>query len=143
MADDDDYNDIDMGYEDDPPEPNFEGSSEVEKDSNYDIPFDVFVPEISKSEQEVDERPKKTSKYMTKYERAKILAARAQQISMNAPIFVNLEGETDPLDIARKELQKRKIPFIIRRHLPGGAYEDWRADELIVDDLWNRKVADK
>jgi hypothetical protein len=36
--------------------------------------------------------------------------------SMNAPIMVNLEGETDPLEIAMKELRQRRIPLIIRRY---------------------------
>lgn len=45
------------------------------------------------------ERPRKTSKYMTKYERARILGTRALQISMNAPVMVELEGESDPLEV--------------------------------------------
>ena len=39
---------------------------------------------------------------MTKYERARLLGTRALQISMNAPVMVELEGETDPLAIALK-----------------------------------------
>ena len=75
----------------------------------------------------------KTTRYLTKYERARILGTRALQISMNAPIMVDLEGETDPLRIAQKELRARKIPIIIRRYLPDGSYEDWSIEDLIVD----------
>ena len=39
---------------------------------------------------------------MTKYERARLLGTRALQISMNAPVMVELAGETDPLAIALK-----------------------------------------
>jgi DNA-directed RNA polymerase I, II, and III subunit RPABC2 len=39
---------------------------------------------------------------------------------MNAPIMVELEGETDPLQIAMKELRERKIPLIIRRYVLAG-----------------------
>ena len=39
---------------------------------------------------------------------------------MNAPVMVELSGETDPLDIAMKELREKKIPFIVRRYLPDG-----------------------
>jgi DNA-directed RNA polymerase I, II, and III subunit RPABC2 len=74
-----------------------------------------------------------TTKYLTKYERARVLGTRALQISMNAPVMVDLEGETDPLKIAIKELRERKIPIIIRRYLPDGSHEDWSIDELIVD----------
>ncbi|KAK9469745.1 DNA-directed RNA polymerases I [Lipomyces arxii] len=75
-----------------------------------------------------------TTPYMTKYERARILGTRALQISMNAPVLVDLEGETDPLQIAMKELAQRKIPLIVRRYLPDGSYEDWASDELIVEN---------
>lgn len=53
---------------------------------------------------------------------------------MCAPVMVELEGETDPLQIAMKELKSRKIPIIIRRYLPDGSYEDWGCDELIITD---------
>ncbi|TRY88380.1 hypothetical protein DNTS_018297 [Danionella cerebrum] len=63
---------------------------------------------------------------------------RAQGIKysmrMCAPVMVELEGETDPLQIAMKELKGRKIPIIIRRYLPDGSYEDWGCDELIITD---------
>jgi DNA-directed RNA polymerase I, II, and III subunit RPABC2 len=52
---------------------------------------------------------------------------------MNAPVTVDLEGETDPLKIAQKELRESKIPIMFRRYLPDGSYEDWGIDELIVD----------
>eukprot|EP00529_Nitzschia_sp_RCC80_P037273 CAMPEP_0113518638 /NCGR_PEP_ID=MMETSP0014_2-20120614/43063_1 /TAXON_ID=2857 /ORGANISM="Nitzschia sp." /LENGTH=152 /DNA_ID=CAMNT_0000416243 /DNA_START=21 /DNA_END=479 /DNA_ORIENTATION=+ /assembly_acc=CAM_ASM_000159 len=74
-----------------------------------------------------------TTKYLTKYEKARVLGTRALQISMNAPVMVDLDGETDPLRIAEKELRERKIPIIIRRFLPDGSHEDWSIDELIID----------
>ena len=54
--------------------------------------------------------------------------------SMNAPILVQLTDETDPLEIAEKELREKKIPFTVRRYLPDGSYEDWPVNELIADD---------
>jgi DNA-directed RNA polymerase I, II, and III subunit RPABC2 len=53
--------------------------------------------------------------------------------SMNAPVLVPLDGETDALQIAIKELSQRKIPLIIRRYLPDGSFEDWSVSELISD----------
>ena len=63
---------------------------------------------------------------------------------MNAPVLVDLEGETDPLQIANKELSQKKIPLIVRRYtlektvskacsryLPDGSYEDWSVAELL------------
>ncbi|XP_036152583.1 DNA-directed RNA polymerases I, II, and III subunit RPABC2 isoform X1 [Myotis myotis] len=51
-----------------------------------------------------------TTPYMTKYERARVLGTRALQIAMCAPVMVELEGETDPLLIAMKELKQSAPP---------------------------------
>ncbi len=75
-----------------------------------------------------------TTPYMTKYERARLLGTRALQISMNAPVLVELNGESDPLEIAGKELREKKLPLMIRRYLPDGSYEDWEACELILPE---------
>jgi DNA-directed RNA polymerase I, II, and III subunit RPABC2 len=74
-----------------------------------------------------------TTNVLTKYERGRILGARATQIADNAPVLVALEGEVDPYMIACKELQQRVIPFVIRRYLPDGTYEDWAINELEVE----------
>ena len=77
------------------------------------------------------EDTRKTTRYLTKYERARILGTRALQISMNAPVMVDIEGETDPLRIAQKELQQNKMPLTVRRYLPDGSYEDFNVSELL------------
>ncbi|XWS61120.1 hypothetical protein CRYUN_Cryun07bG0097900 [Craigia yunnanensis] len=139
---DDDYNDMNMGYEDEPPEPEIEEGAEedLENNNNDDVPLEPIETEEKEDQDAKDKTIRKTSKYMTKYERARILGTRALQISMNASVMVELEGETDPLEIAMKELRERKIPFTIRRYLPDGSYEDWGVDELIVEDSWKRQV---
>ena len=71
-----------------------------------------------------------TSRFMTKYERARILGSRALQISKNAPLMVDPGEESDPYKLAEMELDKRKVPFIVRRYLPDGSYEDWKVSEL-------------
>ena len=75
-----------------------------------------------------------TTRYLTKYEKARVLGTRALQLSMNAPPMVDVEGETDPLEIAYKELREKKIPFIIRRYLPDTSFEDWKLEELIIHE---------
>ena len=75
-----------------------------------------------------------TTPYMTKYERARVLGTRALQIAMCAPLMVEPDNETDPLQIAMRELKEKKIPMIIRRYLPDGSFEDWSIDELILTD---------
>lgn len=70
---------------------------------------------------------------LTKYERARVLGTRALQLSMNAPVLVAIEGQTDPLTIAQKQLRQRVIPLMIRRILPDNTYEDWAISQLDVD----------
>jgi len=82
-------------------------------------------------DKKIKKEDRKTTPYMTKYEKARILGTRALQISMNAPILVDQEGETDPLQIAIKELRDKKIPLIVRRYMPDGFYEDWTCEELL------------
>ncbi|KAJ3084531.1 RNA polymerase Rpb6 [Rhizoclosmatium globosum] len=79
---------------------------------------------------EVHKNDRMTTPYMTKYEKARVLGTRALQISMNAPVMVDLNGESDPLVIAMKELREKKMPLMIRRYLPDGSYEDWAVHEL-------------
>ncbi|KAI9707452.1 MAG: DNA-directed RNA polymerases I II and III subunit RPABC2 [Candelina mexicana] len=75
---------------------------------------------VGLKEKRIANDKRSTTPYMTKYERARVLGTRALQISMNAPVLVDLEGETDPLQIAIKELREKKIPLVVRRYLPDG-----------------------
>jgi DNA-directed RNA polymerase subunit K/omega len=62
---------------------------------------------------------------MTRFEKARIVGARALQISMGAPILVETsEGVSSPIDIAMKELNLGLLPMTIRRTLPDGAFQD-------------------
>ncbi len=75
-----------------------------------------------------------TSRFLTKYERAKIIGERAIQISNGSEVYIEVpEGIWDPLQIAEIELKQKKIPFTIRRYLPNGDYEDWEINDLIFD----------
>lgn len=72
---------------------------------------------------------------MTIYEKAHIIGVRASQLSDDAPPFVDIENMTDCIQIANKELEERKLPFIIRRNLPDGTFEDWPIDDLLIPDV--------
>merc|ERR1739840_51203 len=106
---------------------------DVEEEAGQDnmdvLPVDGSSAEARQAQKRI------TAPYMTKYERARVLGTRALQIAMCAPVMVELEGETDPLQIAMKELKMRKIPIIIRRYMPDGSFEDWAIDELMITDM--------
>ena len=50
----------------------------------------------------------------TRYERARIIGARALQISMGAPILVRT-SKIDPLEIALVEYENDRVPITVKR----------------------------
>jgi DNA-directed RNA polymerase I, II, and III subunit RPABC2 len=75
----------------------------------------------------------KTLPIMTKYEKTRILGQRAKQINDGATPFVKVpEGVIDGYLIALKELEDKKIPFIIRRPLPNRGSEYWLIEDLEI-----------
>ncbi len=62
---------------------------------------------------------------LTRFERARIMGARALQLSLGAPAFISIpETARTSLDIALEELDQRVIPIVIRRVLPNGDYQN-------------------
>jgi len=75
----------------------------------------------------------RTIPYLTKYEKARILGQRAKQIETGAKPLVKVpENIIDGYIIAELELKEKKIPFIIKRPIPGGACEYWNLKDLEV-----------
>jgi len=75
----------------------------------------------------------RTIPFLTKYEKARILGQRAKQIEIGSRPFVSVpENVIDSYIIAELELQQKRIPFIIRRPIPGGACEYWNLKDLEV-----------
>ena len=73
----------------------------------------------------------KTIPIMTKYEKAKIIGIRAQQINSGSEPFIPVDvNMIDGLSIANEELLQKKIPFIIRRPMPNGSSEYWNIADL-------------
>ena len=62
---------------------------------------------------------------LTRFEKARVVGARALQIAMGAPILISPpESITNPIDIALKELENRVLPITVRRTLPDGTFQD-------------------
>lgn len=62
---------------------------------------------------------------LTRFERARIAGARALQVSLGAPILVELPPKmSDPIDIALVEIKAGILPMTIRRTLPDGSHQD-------------------
>jgi DNA-directed RNA polymerase I, II, and III subunit RPABC2 len=74
-----------------------------------------------------------TYPFLTNYERTKCISFRASQISNGAkPYIVVPSGVTDSYEIAKMELEQRRLPFIIKRPVSDGSFEVWRLADLLM-----------
>jgi len=75
----------------------------------------------------------------SKYERARILGARALQISMDAPLLMKIDEKDlenlnfDPLKIAQTELDSGVLPITINRPMP--EKRDEKLKEIKIEEL--------
>ena len=62
---------------------------------------------------------------LTRFEKARIMGARALQLSLGAPPFIPIPKTARiSLDISMAELEQKVIPITIRRVLPNGDYQN-------------------
>jgi DNA-directed RNA polymerase I, II, and III subunit RPABC2 len=91
------------------------------------IPLQVIPPGGTKADNN-----HRTYPFLTIFERTKIIGLRANQISKgSAPFIVVPPHITDVRDIARLELEQKRLPYIIKRPLPNGTFEYWRLMDLL------------
>ena len=104
----------------------------IADDDDYEVMDDLSFQveeEVDLRKYETMKKTYKTPPYLTKYEKTKILSERAQQLTNGSEKFV--EGDfTSTYDIALKELQERKIPFILKRPY-GNTFEYWKVKDLL------------
>jgi len=75
----------------------------------------------------------KTYPFLTIYEKTRILGMRANQLSQGARPFVEVpKYVTDVREIARLEVEQKKLPFLVQRTLPNGVKEFWRLSDLMI-----------
>ena len=77
---------------------------------------------------------KMTLPYLTKYEKARILALRTLQITQGSALYIQRDWEEfqdmTALEIAEEELEQRTLPFKVTRFFSDKSYEEWSLDEL-------------
>jgi DNA-directed RNA polymerase I, II, and III subunit RPABC2 len=92
--------------------------TKIKRDKNGDISDDLH----------------KTTPIMTKYEKTRILSERTVQLNLGMQTFLE-NAQPDIIDgylIALQEFKEKKIPFIVKRPLPNGAFEYWNARDLEI-----------
>jgi len=74
-----------------------------------------------------------TYPFLTMYERTKVLSLRASQLAGGAQPFIDVpEYLTDVYEVAKAELEAKRLPYILKRPLPDGEYEYWRLADLMI-----------
>jgi DNA-directed RNA polymerase I, II, and III subunit RPABC2 len=75
----------------------------------------------------------RTYPFLTNFEKTKIIGLRANQLSKGSIPFIAVPKHiTDVRDIARLELEQKRLPFIVKRPLPTGTFEYWRLNDLLI-----------
>lgn len=71
--------------------------------------------------------------FLSTFEKTKILGMRTNQLAQGArPYIIVPEYITDVFEIAKLELEERKLPVIIKRYMPDGTYEKFRLTDFMI-----------
>lgn len=75
----------------------------------------------------------KTYPVLSKYEKAKLIGIRVNQLNCGANAFVPEKNlNIDKVLIVEEELKQKKLPFIIKRPIPNGKFEYWNVNDLEI-----------
>ena len=77
---------------------------------------------------------------LTRYERARIVGARALQISQGAPVLIDADPDDfQPVDVATAELKARVLPVGLQRWNPNREFQlipiQWLADREFISQI--------
>jgi len=148
VAGNDDIDDIEVEIE----EPDIEDidvNVEEEKNTIFSNPIETllkFHPECILEYEEVDQgdiplasippendKKHRSLPFLSIFEKTKILGMRTNQLAQGARPFITVpEYITDVKEIAILELEQRRLPIIIKRHMPDGSYEKFRLNDLMI-----------
>ncbi len=92
---------------------------------------ELKLPTYRKVVNTIQSKVKKTIPILTKYERARIIGVRMQQLASGAKPCLDTRGMKSIEEIALMELEKRVLPFIVKRPLPNGTCEYWKLEEFL------------
>ena len=99
---------------------------------NYEN-VNLYTNIVRDEDNNINDKHHKTLPFLTKYEKTRILGLRAKQIECGSTPFVDVEnGLFDGYLIAMKELEEKKIPFIVKRPIPDGTFEYWKVSDLEI-----------
>jgi DNA-directed RNA polymerase subunit K/omega len=96
------------------------------------LPLLNVPPSFLTAEGKTDSRHKSVP-FLTQYEKTKILGFRTNQLSLGAKPYITVPEHVSELrEIAKLELEARRLPIIIKRPMPDGTFEMWRLSDLLI-----------
>jgi DNA-directed RNA polymerase subunit K/omega len=109
---------------------------EARIDTIESISMDILLTNVPPSFTNADGQadPKHRSiPFLTQFEKTKILGFRTNQLSQGARPYIAVPQHiTDIREIARMELEARRLPIILKRPMPDGTFEKWRLSDLLI-----------
>ena len=92
-----------------------------------------ILTNIHKQNDIISDKNHKTMPFLTKFEKTKIIGIRAKQLNNGATAYIPVDSNViSAYNIAKKELEAKKIPFIVARPLPCGNIEYWNLSDLEI-----------
>jgi len=104
---------------------------ELESDQKEVVNADLKLPVYKKILHTMSKVPKRTIPVLTKYERARIIGVRMQQLASGAKPCIDTRGMKSVEEVAYAELRERVLPYIVKRPLPNGTSEFWKLEEFL------------
>jgi len=92
----------------------------------------IIVEDFNDIMENYQTKPHSTKNILSKYEKVKILGLRAEQLQRGAKPYVEVNLPFNALAIAKKEMEQRKLPFLVCRKLSNGTKEYWRLNDMII-----------
>ena len=109
---------------------------EARIDTIESIAMDILLtnvpPNFTNADGQADPKHRSVP-FLTQFEKTKILGFRTNQLSQGARPYIAVpEHITDIREIARMELEARRLPIILKRPMPDGTFEKWRLSDLLI-----------
>ncbi len=93
----------------------------------------LLLQSIPPGSQESPDPNHKSQPFLTQYEKTRILGFRTNQIAQGALPYISVPDHIrHPIEIAKMELEQRRLPFIVKRPMPDGTFEYWRLSDLMI-----------
>lgn len=106
--------------------------SDPQQQQQQPSPATVLVTQASPGQTSPSTTVPLARRVLTKYERAKVIGMRAEQLSRGAQCFVDVDPSGfDAYELAERELAARVIPFVVVRHMPSGGTEFLRIEDVV------------